>query len=268
MLETMSTLQSSQDLASNPDGPLACTGTRWAVLLLHGFTSGPQSVMPWAEALANAGASVRVPLLSGHGTSVADLARTTAGQWRRDVQRALDDLLTQDFDKVAVAGLSMGATLALDAAIHRPVEATFVVNPGLSFKSLDQLGVYLSPLIHKLVPTVGPLAGDVHKPGVAESAYDRTPVAAVQQLAQLFWTTRRRLSEIASPVTLYWSPQDHIVPGSSAKILQHGVDPQLLSTVVLERSFHVATLDYDAAVIHQHSIATLLELSGGRHEAP
>lgn len=268
MLESMSTLQSSLDLAPNPDGPLASNGTRWAVLLLHGFTSGPQSVLPWAEALANAGATVRVPLLRGHGTSVADLAQTTAGQWRRDVQRVLDDLLTQDFDKVAVAGLSMGGTLALDAASHRPVDATFVVNPGLSFKFLDRLGVSLSPVIHRLIPTVGPLAGDVSKPGAAESAYDRTPVAAVQQLAKLFWTTRRQLSKITSPVTLYWSPQDHIVPSSSAKILCQSVDPQLLTTVVLERSFHVATLDYDAAVIQQHSIARLLDLSGGQHEAP
>ena len=268
MLETMSTLQSSQDLAPNLDGPLAETGTRWAVLMLHGFTSGPQSLLPWALALADAGATVRVPLLSGHGTSVADLSQTTAGQWRQDVQRALDDMLAEDFDKIAVAGLSMGGALALDAASNRPVAATFVVNPGLSFKLGDQLGVYLSPLIQRMIPTVGPLAGDVSKPGVTESAYDRTPVAAVQQLARLFWTTRRQLSKIESPVTLYWSPQDHIVPGSSAKILRRGVDPKLLTTMVLERSFHVATLDYDAAVSHQHSIARLLELSGDLHEAP
>lgn len=250
----------------DPDGTLTRTGTRWAVLLLHGFTAGPSSVLPWAQALAKAGATVYTPLLSGHGTSVTDLGRTRAEQWRRDVQHSLDELLAQGFDRIAVAGLSMGGTLALDAASNRPVDAVFVVNPGLSFRALDQLGVYLSPLVQWVLPTVGPLAGDINKPDVSESAYDRTPVAAVHQLARLFRTTRRQLANITAPVTLYWSEEDHLVPRSSARILHDNIAPRLLTTVVLEQSFHVATLDYDAPVIHRDSIAKLLDLSGGHHE--
>lgn len=268
MLKVMDTVQTSHYLSPNPNGVLCATGTRWAVLMLHGFTAGPQSVRPWAEALAEAGATVCLPRLSGHGTTVSDLAQTSAGQWRRDVQQAVDGLLAQGFDKLAVAGLSMGGTLALDAASHRRVDATFVVNPGLSFKMLDRFGVALSPLFHRVIPTVGPLAGDVNRPGVEEEAYSRTPVAAVQQLAKLFWTTRRQLVDIDSPVTLYWSSRDHIVPPSSARILRRAITPHLLTTVVLERSFHVATLDYDAPTIQRHSIAKLLELSGGHRETP
>lgn len=261
----MTMLHTSQYFSPDPKGILAKTSTRWAVLLLHGFTAGPQSVLPWAQALAHAGATVHVPLLSGHGTSVADLARTTAGQWRRDVQQALDELLSQGYDRVAVAGLSMGGTLALDAASNRPVDAVFVVNPGLSFRPLDQLGVYLSPLMQWVIPTVGPLAGDVRKPGVTEGAYDRTPLAAVEQLAKLFSVTRRHLADITAPVTLYWSPEDHILPRSSAQILRRGLEPHLLTTVILEQSFHAATLDYDAPLIDQDSITTLQKLSGDQH---
>lgn len=268
MLKVMDTVQTPHHLPANPDGVLCATDTRWAVLMLHGFTAGPQSVMPWAKALTEAGATVYLPLLSGHGTTVSDLAQTKAGQWRRDVQRALDDLLVQDFDKLAVAGLSMGGTLALDAASHRPVDATLVVNPALSFKLLDRLGVLLSPLFDRVIPTVGPLAGDVHQAGVTEEAYARTPVPAVQELAKLLRTTRRQLRNIVSPVTLYWSPRDHIVPRSSAKILRQAVKPHLLTTVALEQSFHVATLDYDAPTIHRHSISTLSALSGGHREIP
>ena len=165
--------QSSIYLEPDPLGILNHDGIRWAVLLLHGFTAGPDSVLPWGQALSKAGATVRIPLLTGHGTDVADLARTKAGRWRTDVQQELDTLLAGPYDAVAVGGLSMGGALALDAAAHRPVNATFVVNPALSFKVSDRLGVFLSPLVHRLVPTVGPLAGDVNKPGVSESAYDR-----------------------------------------------------------------------------------------------
>jgi alpha-beta hydrolase superfamily lysophospholipase len=39
------------------------------VLLSHGFTGMPSSLRPWAESVAAAGHSVRLPLLPGHGTS-------------------------------------------------------------------------------------------------------------------------------------------------------------------------------------------------------
>ncbi len=257
----MTSQQSAAYFEPNPNGTLTHASSRWAVLMLHGFTAGPESVRPWAQALADAGASVHVPLLTGHGTSVSDLAGTTAGQWRRDVQQSLDTLLGADYDHIAVCGHSMGGTLALDAAAHRHITATFVINPALSFRFLDGIGAALSPILQYIVPTVGPLAGDVKKPNVSEMAYSRTPVAAVQQLAKLFWTTRRNLSSVRSPVTLYQSINDHLVPASSAKILQRRLTNAALDTVVLQNSYHVATLDYDAEAIHRHTISQLLEFT-------
>lgn len=267
MLVSMGIQHSSICLESDPLGTLNSDGVRWAFLLLHGFTAGPDSVLPWGRALAQAGATVSIPLLSGHGTNIADLARTTAELWRADVQRELDTLLAGPFDAVAVGGLSMGGTLALDAAAHRPVQATFVVNPALSFKATDRLGAYLSPLVHRILPTVGPLAGDINRPGVSESAYERTPVSAVQQLARLYRTTRRNLSLIDSPVTLYLSRVDHIVPPSSARILERHLAPGMFRTLMLEDSFHVATLDYDAETIHHDSITKLGAISGELRDA-
>lgn len=265
MLVVMSIQQASVFLKPDPTGVLSQRGTRWAVLLLHGFTAGPASVLPWGRALASAGASVHMPLLAGHGTTVADLASTTARQWRQDVQQHLDSLRAGPYDAIAVGGLSMGGTLALDAAAHRNIDMTFVVNPGLSFKKSNWPGVFVTPLIHRIVPTVGPLAGDVKKPGVVESAYDRTPVSAVEQLARLFATVRSKLPQISSPVVLYQSRTDHVVPPSSSRILQRGVNPALLSKVRLARSYHVATLDYDAERIQNDSIARLRAVSGGSH---
>jgi len=46
------------------------------------------------------------------------------------------------------------------------------------------------------------------------------------------------------PVLLMNSPQDHVVPPSSSDILAAGVSGPV-ERVTLERSYHVATLDYD-----------------------
>lgn len=267
MLVVMDMEQSAIFFEPNSAGPLATPGARWGVLLVHGFTGGPEAMRAWGQALATAGASVTIPLLSGHGTTVADLARTSAGSWRTDVQQALDGLLDGRFDHIAVGGLSLGGTLALDASAHRAIDATFVVNPGLQLSPLDSLGAFFAPLIHRVVPTVGPLAGDIQKTNVVEVAYDRTPVAAVGELGKLFSKVRKLLAQIASPVTLYWSPKDHILPKSSAKIVQRFVPGPLLRTVVLHDSYHVATLDHDAERIFQDSIDTMLALTGEDHAA-
>ncbi len=259
-------MQAPEFLAPNPSGALAQSGIRWGVMLLHGFTAGPSSVLPWGQALSTAGATVMVPLLPGHGTTFEDLAQTSAGQWRHHVQQKLDQMLAQRYDRIAIGGLSLGGALALDAAAHRVIDAVFVVNPGLSFKPLDRLGVALSPLMQRIIPTVGPLAGDLKKPGVVETAYTRTPVPAVEELAKLFRTVRGHVRSIAAPITLYQSAVDHIVPASSATILRRKIEPRQLRTVMLDHSYHVATLDFDAPLIHQDSITTLLKLSGGGNE--
>ena len=69
--------------------PFDLKGSRTGVLLLHGFTSTPQSVAHVAHGLhRRSGASVRVPLLAGHGTTPEELAQT---------ENYLDEL-PDDFD--------------------------------------------------------------------------------------------------------------------------------------------------------------------------
>ena len=58
------------------------------VVVCHGFTGSPQSMRPWAQALAHEGHSVRLPLLPGHGTTWQDMNRTTWRQWYDEVDRA------------------------------------------------------------------------------------------------------------------------------------------------------------------------------------
>ena len=49
--------------------PAPLDGQRVAVLLVHGFTGSPASIVPWGKALAERGLGVAVPRLPGHCTS-------------------------------------------------------------------------------------------------------------------------------------------------------------------------------------------------------
>ncbi len=58
-----------------PAQPEKTGGRAIGVLLVHGFTGSPASMKPWAQALADQGYAVEVPLLPGHGTRWQDLNR-------------------------------------------------------------------------------------------------------------------------------------------------------------------------------------------------
>ena len=87
--------------------PFAAAGGAIGVVLCHGFTGMPGSMRPWAEALAAAGHTVRVPLLPGHGTRWQDANRRTWEQWYDELERAFD-AVRANCTHTFVMGLSMG----------------------------------------------------------------------------------------------------------------------------------------------------------------
>src|SRR3954464_14582979 len=109
--------------------PFTADGGPHGVLVLHGFTGNPQSMRGLAEAFAAAGYAVELPRLPGHGTSVDDMATTTFADWSAAVERAYDDLAGR-CERVVVAGLSMGGTLAAWLAARHPEIAGLVVING------------------------------------------------------------------------------------------------------------------------------------------
>jgi carboxylesterase len=91
---------------------------------------------------------------------------------------------------------------------------------------------------------------------VEESAYPGTPVAAALSLFEGVGEVAGELDRITCPILLFSSRHDHVVPPTSGDVLQAGVRGPV-ERVWLERSFHVATLDYDADDIVHRTLAFL-----------
>ncbi len=228
-----------------PGGPGA------AVLLVHGFTSTPASMTPWAEYLAAEGFRVSVPRLPGHGTTWQDMNQSRWTDWYSEASRALDELCAFG-EPVFVAGLSMGGGLALRLAQQRPddVAGLMLVNPSV----LDpDKRLVATPLIKRLTGSVAGIKSDIKKPGVVEQGYDRVPLKALDSLRQLWKVTRGDLARVRCPVVVFRSAVDHVVPALSS----HTVIQQVASTDVTEHvladSYHVAVLDNDAPRIFADS---------------
>ena len=237
--------------ASFPNGP---TG----VLVLHGFTGSPQSVRPLALRFAEAGHSVEVPLLPGHGTKIEDMVPTRFDDWHRAATAAYTDLAAR-CERVVVAGLSMGGTLAiLLAAEHEPA-GLIVINPQVA-PPPDAVVEVIRGLVEEGVATIPAIGGDIAKADVEELAYAATPVSALMSFIERCQALPEVLPSVTCPVLLFTSTQDHVVDPVSSDVLAAGVSGPV-ERVTLERSYHVATLDYEAKLIEHRSLGFVAELA-------
>lgn len=241
-------------------GDAASPQGRTGVLLSHGFTGSPASMKPWAEHLAAQGYAVSVPRLPGHGTTWKEMNTTTWAEWSAEINRAFEALSAQ-VDRVFVFGLSMGGGLALRVAADHPdrVAGLVLVNPAVAS---DRFDVKLIPFVKLLVPAMNGIANDIKKPGVQEHGYSKTPLRAADSMFKGYKVLRGDLGRITCPVLLLRSTVDHVVDPSSARFILSGVSSADTREVMLENSYHVATLDNDAELIFEESVTFVERVSG------
>jgi carboxylesterase len=223
------------------------------VVLCHGFTGTPQSMRPWAEYLAEHGLTVALPRLPGHGTRWQDCNLTTWADWYGAIEREFV-ILRGRCDQVFVMGLSMGGTLALRLAELRGPELAGLVLVNPSVRSLDPRMRAL-PALSRVVASFPPIAGDLKRAGVAELAYDRLPLRALHSLRRAWRVVLADLPRVTQPVLLFHSREDHIVEPVNSEIILSRISSSDVREVVLENSYHVATLDNDAELIFSGSLA-------------
>ncbi|MGH2795067.1 MAG: alpha/beta hydrolase [Actinomycetota bacterium] len=231
------------------------------VLVIHGFTSTPQSVRPWAEHLAKSGWTVLAPRLPGHGTTLADFADSTPEEWVEEAQMSLDGLF-EHCSSIFLCGMSMGGAIALDLAARNAdrVAGVVCVNPSLYS---DDPRARLAPLLGRLPFSVKAIGNDIADPLQRELCYDRVPLKVAAKLFAFQNDVKERLRSVTAPLLLFGSRQDHVVPPGNTSYVEEHVGSTDVQVVWLERSYHVATLDYDAPVIFERSAEFIAKRAAG-----
>ncbi|MGZ4436318.1 MAG: alpha/beta hydrolase [Nocardioidaceae bacterium] len=235
-------------------------GQRVGVLLSHGFTGSPASMVPWGRYLAEQGYGVAVPRLPGHGTTWQDLNRCAWTDWYGELERAFEKLHA-DCDRIVVGGLSMGGGLVLDLAARRgrEVDGVILVNAAVNTTRKDVLAL---PVLKHVIGSFPGIANDIKKPGVEEHGYDRTPLSAAHEMMRAWKQVRADLPKVTQPILLFRSAEDHVVDPSSARIIASSVSSREVTERILENSYHVATLDNDAPAIFEESAAFIRRVTG------
>lgn len=229
-------------------------GAHTGAVVVHGFTGSPSSMRGVADALVAAGFDIELPRLPGHGTSVADMLGTGWSDWAGEVARARARL-AERCERVVLVGQSMGATLVLASALHEPGAAGIVcINPATRMRTAEELEM-LDDFIEdgfEILPGEG---SDIADPDGSDIAYDGTPLRPLRSM--LFdgvVPIEQRFHELTMPLRLFTSRQDHVVPPADSEHLASAYGGPVEHTW-LERSYHVATRDYDRDLVSAGAVA-------------
>ena len=148
----------------------------------------------------------------------------------------------------------MGGTLACWlTARHLEVAGLVAVNALVQPPDPDMLS-----MVRAMVDageTVAPgIGSDIADPDSHETAYPGSPLLPLLSLVEALEGLQADLPRIACPVLILTSPQDHVVPPANSDHLA-AVVAGPVERVTLERSYHVATLDYDKDLIAERTAA-------------
>lgn len=224
------------------------------VLVLHGFTGNPSSMRGLAEAFAAAGFHVEMPRLPGHGTVVEEMIDTTWADWSGEVEAAYRRLAARS-PKVVVAGLSMGGALTLRlGAAHPEIAGLVCINPATQPQAPEVIDM-LQGMVDGGTEVMPGIGSDIADPDVKESAYDGAPLRPLLSMMRDGLAPMGDLLPATTmPLLLVNSVNDHVVEPAQAEYLAATYGGPV-ERLVLERSYHVATQDYDRELIFERSVA-------------
>ena len=240
-------------------------GDRRGVLLIHGLTGTPTEMKLVGKGLANLGFTVHGMQLAGHCGNVEDLLATTWQDWYASVEQAARRLAEQ-VDHLFVAGLSMGAVLALKLAADHPALVKGVGVYGATFR-YDGWNIprrarlaFLLPWFKRLGigrermfdedPPYGirderirsQVSGAMLSGDSAAAGLPGNPWFALAEMYELAKAVRRQLPQVVAPCLVAHAAEDDIASLANAELVLARVSGPC-ELLLLKDSYHMITID-------------------------
>ena len=255
-----------------------------ACLLIHGFTGTAAEMRGLGEALAAQGVRVHGVALAGHSGDPEDLARSTRKDWLASAEAGLAQLA--QYQRVFVAGLSLGGMLSLLLAAYYPERVAGVVamsTPtrfawGWQIKFVRPFLKWFYPM--KLLDFGNPEVQEdylaslhVQEPNISIDFTDpqavtsiketRLAIAALDELNQLLAEGRVSLDKVRSPLLVIHSWRDKAaVPACAEEIFRLATAANPKSLHWLKRSEHVITVGPEREKVYQ-LVGSFIEIYEG-----
>ena len=244
--------------------PVKKDGKTPALLLFHGFGGSPYDFKPLLSELKNRGVAYHAPLMPGHGTTPRDLKDVTHTDLMKTALTKFDHL-EKEYTRVAVAGFSMGGTIALDIAAQRNPEALILFAP---YIDITKKWYYFgrpetwSRRLFKILPYVKKVRiGNINDPRGRKiyDSYNHLPVKLVPELEKLSDEVQNNIEEIDCDILWFHSTGDIASDYRSAQNFFDRIPSTDKRFVKYTRSNHIILYDYDSQDAIKKTISFLEE---------
>lgn len=239
-----------------------------AVLLVHGLTGTPAEMKHFGRVLSRKGLTVACHELAGHCATIEALQATTWQDWFASVDRAFV-ALKKEYDQVFIAGLSMGALLALLVAAKRKQEVAGVILLSTTFfydgwnvpkfrqRFLLPLVLY-SPLKHfmhweetapygikceRTRELVAAILDNKDAKTADKIGYFKTPATVILESVRLIKAAKKSLSQVVCPALIVHSTEDDMASLKNAHYVEENIASTHVETMYIDDTYHVLTLD-------------------------
>ncbi|RCW67030.1 alpha/beta hydrolase [Saliterribacillus persicus] len=228
--------------------PFFFEGGERAVLLLHGFTGHSADVRMLGRFLNSKGYTCSAPIYRGHGKSPEELVQANATEWWEDALSALQELQDKGYEKVAVAGLSLGGVLGLKIAYSNPIEAVIPMCSPMFFDNEEQLtwGFKRFAKEYKQLEKKD------------EETIDREVEALIEDAKDLFLEVASAIQDVKDNVDTIYTPtmvvqasKDQMINTESANYIYENVEAEHKEIKWYEESGHAITFDKEKDQLHE-----------------
>lgn len=230
-------------------------GGSTGVLLIHGWTGNVHEMTYLASKLAEAGFTVSVPRLPGHGTNGFDFMQAGWSDWLR---KAIDAYLelARDTETVYVAGLSMGGVLTTILASMFDIDRIALFAPAVTNR--NRL-IVLTPLLRFFMKRIPKSYDDeevepILRP-LAREYWHSEWVLPAYHLYRLQGLARRRLGQVTASTLVVVSESDESVPPRAADIIERKSSAKEVKRIDLTDSDHVLVNGVDKELVAAETVS-------------
>jgi carboxylesterase len=261
------TVKPSIDALLGPVGFIERKGNV-GVLLIHGLTGTPTEMKQFGKVIARQGFTVACPELAGHCATIEALSATKWHDWYHSIEVAFD-ALKEECEHVFVAGLSMGALIALLLAAKKGhqvagiilLSTTFFYDgwnvPKLKQALLLPLVLYtplkyfvhweetapygikderVRALVHAILENRDNQAAD-------KIGYFKTPATVILESVRLIKAAKKSLKNVIVPTLIVHATEDDMASIKNAHYTQANISSETVETFFVDDTYHVLTLD-------------------------
>lgn len=238
--------------------------TDQCIITCHGYTGYPEEMKPLGSYFEDQGFEWINLTLPGHATTPEDLKSTTWTDWTNYVDEMVSREL-QCHDEVYFAGLSLGGAITLYALQQFPeLSAGITLAAPTSILNWWQKMVAKVPFLDFWITRTDDEIADIRDPTRRSQhrAYLKHHTKSVRQLDDFVNHVSSDLHKITQPIIIFHSQFDQVVPRTAALEIYDKISSATKELVIVEKSGHVLTRDYDSSLIFEQALAFVQSLKG------